>query len=390
MARIAFFTESLPPTGDVIGRFAWNLIHSLADQQHEIRVFSTYRSEQQTLPASHSRIEVVRPFRKWGLTEIPKIIPSLLSFRPDVIHVVQPHKEALTGLTNAMDLLPTLKPLLGKVTFVASLFDVSQSGLRKHRALLPQLDAITVSNREQRDLLMEYFSHSKRQPLIEVVPLGFARLTESGSSEIVIEEKSDNAIVQPLLEKFPLMVAVGGPVESHSNPLETFKTLAVALNKTPNSCAVVLGGWGPLPIRVRHSCEQILFDHDVQSRVLLTGDIDEQAEAELIARATCVISAPLAEGRLAYTRFVRSVQHIGRPLILSLAQADLDPIRWQHGENALVCAPTEGEMSQAIGILLHDEATRHRLQRNLAELSRSAVADQPGNLVSRLYVKTLT
>jgi glycosyltransferase involved in cell wall biosynthesis len=393
MARIAFFTESLPPSGDVIGRFAWDLIYSLANQQHEIRVFSTYRSEHQILPPSHPRIEILRPFRKWGLLELPKILPSLMSFRPEVIHVIQPHDESLMGLTNAMDLLPALKPVLGKPALIASFFDVSEKNFKKHRVLLSQVDAITVSNREQQDLFTNYFLKIGDQPLLEVVPLGFARASENASlisaDEIVIDESSGSEHLDNLLLDYPNIIAVGGPIESHKHPQTTFKALALTLGRLPNTAAVILGGWGPLPIRLRHECEQILFDHGVQARVLLTGKLDEIAETSILKRARCVLSAPISEARLAYTRFIRAVQHVGKPLVMSTEQAELDPIRWRNNENALVSKADEFGMSQALSVLIDDNETCERLSRNLTELSRTAVADQPGNLVSRLYVKAL-
>ncbi len=395
MARIAFFTESLPPAGDVIGRFAWDLIYSLADQQHDIRVFSTYVSERQELPASHSRIEIVRPFRRWGITELPKIVPSLLAFRPEVMHVIQPHREALRGLTNAMELLPAMKPVLGKPAFVASFFDVSESNLKRHRVLLSQLDAITVSNREQRDLFTSYYSTGVKQPLLEVVPLGFAkneRVASGLPGEILIIEDatSENEQLSKLKKTYSSVIAVGGPVESHADPLLSFSAIASALKHNAKSCAVILGGWGPLPIRLRHACEQILFDNDVAGRVLLTGTLNEDEEAWILSEADLVFAAPLSEARLAFTQFVRNAQKAGRAMILSHAQADLDPIRWIDGENAVVCESAVSSMTIALTQLLQDPATQDRLMRNLAEFSRTQVSDQPGNLVSRLYVKALT
>ena len=122
MARIAFFTEKLPSLDGrsstdavegAIANYSFELIRSLADQQHDVRVLSTYR-EGEAIPEGSSRLQIIRPFRSWSWLEIPRLIPTLLEFQPDVLHFIQPHGEALTGWTNAMTAVPSLAPLIGR------------------------------------------------------------------------------------------------------------------------------------------------------------------------------------------------------------------------------------------------------------------------------------
>ena len=110
MARIAFFTERLPAGGasqetDAIASFSYELMSSLADQQHEVSVYTTYR-EDEAGPPSHPRLRVLRPFRRWGWLELPRLVPILMEFQPEILHLIEPRAESLQGLTNAMSALP--------------------------------------------------------------------------------------------------------------------------------------------------------------------------------------------------------------------------------------------------------------------------------------------
>ena len=105
MAKIAFFIERLPPDADPISGFAYDLIRSLAEQSHEIRIYSTY-VEGAPLPPRHPRIEILRPFQSWGWLEIPRVLPLLMEFRPDVFHLIQPGTET----RRAMSILPAWLP----------------------------------------------------------------------------------------------------------------------------------------------------------------------------------------------------------------------------------------------------------------------------------------
>ncbi|MES2963616.1 MAG: hypothetical protein V4760_06970, partial [Bdellovibrionota bacterium] len=65
MARIAFFTERLPGNregidSDPIAAFSFDLMMSLADQQHDVSVYTTYREGEIGAEPSHPRMRVLR------------------------------------------------------------------------------------------------------------------------------------------------------------------------------------------------------------------------------------------------------------------------------------------------------------------------------------------
>ena len=171
MARVAFFTERLPPSSDPIASFSYSLMYSLAQQQHEVQVYSTYRSGED-LPPMHSRLQILRPFQRWSWMELPALLPNLISFSPQILHVIQPHARAVRGLTNAMSALPSLAPLIGKPRIVTTYYDLNSQRLSAHKLLLTGTHLATVSNSYQRARLLNYTGNFKRRrPRVEILPV---------------------------------------------------------------------------------------------------------------------------------------------------------------------------------------------------------------------------
>ncbi len=389
MARIAFFLEDLPPSDDAIARFSWELIRGLADQQHEIHVFSTYRANAD-LPDKHPRIEILRPFRDWGVMEIPKALPPLLSFRPEVLHVIQPHGRAIRGWSNAMALIPGLAPLLGGARTVVSFFDITERTLRRHRLLLAGADALTVSNERQRETVERFYDRRPPPPL-EVVPIPLSRQPETVALEFVLDAAAPSAdLLERLREKYPETLLVPGPVDQHLDPVDTFRAVAEVLRDRPRSCAAITGGWGSVPVRVRHAAEEMFFDAGVGDRVVLTGPLTIAEQNDWIRRSECVLISTLNESRMAFTQHLREAQALGAAIVMSTEQAGLDPIEWRDGENAWVRPRSTDSIRAAVSECLGDPSAREKVRRNNAEFSKSSVIDHPGNAISRLYVRALT
>lgn len=386
MARIAFFIDALPPGGDASARFGWDLIRSLADQQHEIQVFSTY-FEGAALPEEHPRVEILRPFTKWNLFEIHKALPLLIRFRPEVIHLIQPRGAMFTGWMNAMSVMPSLAPLLGGALTVASFFDINEKTLATHRHLLTGVDALTVSNARQKAAI-ETFLKGRAQPRIEIVPVTIshhpfssaatpARVTTSPSIDLLNRLRTDH----------PKTILVPGPIDQHTDAVATFREVAAILHERSDTCAAITGGWGSVPVRLRHAAEEVLFDAHVGDRVVLTGPLDDKEQSEWLRRADCVLVAPLDEARLAFTQHLREAQAMGAAIVMNDTQARLDPIAWRDGENAWVRERSIEAIRAAVLECLDDEETRTRVSRNAAEFSKSQVIDRPGNALSRLYAR---
>jgi glycosyltransferase involved in cell wall biosynthesis len=391
MAKIAFFTERLPTAdcsdSDPVAGFAYELIRSLADQQHDIRVFSTYR-EGAELPESHPRIQIARPFRSWSWLELPKILPMLLEFQPDVLHLIQPRGEALQGFTNAMSALPGFAPLIGRPVIVSSFYDLRDENLKNHRMLLLTSDAITVSNEPQLRLIGKYIASVGRSSKILILPVpGRALTTEKDAP---LEADRPEALMRTASAGTP-WIFVPGDVSDQREPKFLFREFARALYEESSLNLVIGGGWGrsKIPARERHAMMRIFDEFGVGNRVLLTGPLSIEVERWCLMKASFSFTAALPAEALGLQRVLREALEVAAPLMLSDEQAHLDALSWSHGENSLIVRREFGLWSDAILKAIRQPALLEHIRLRLPEFSRSEAVDQPGNVMSRIYAGIL-
>lgn len=395
MARLAFFTERLPPANDPIARFSYELIQSLADQQHDVRVFSTYR-EGEDLPPAHPRIEIIRPFKHWSWLELPRLLPLLLEFRPEILHLIQPRAEALGGMTNAMSGLAGFVPLLGGPAVVTSFYDLRDGDLRTHRIILHSSDVVTVSTDPQLSLLQRHLERISRATKISVLPVpavGVQRdsMTESASLppqngiHVALAPES----VLSLQAKFPDWIFIPGDVSEHFAADRLFDEIGKTLRQCPDVAIVIGGGWGSIPIRTRHALMKQLETQPLGARLLLTGPVEPEAERWLLANSRVTFLASLPAESLGLARILRLGLEVSAPLILSEEQALTDALSWRHGENAVIAGAGPRDWSRAMIESLTVSNVLDEIRARLPEFSRAEAVDQPANVMSRLYAELL-
>lgn len=380
MAKIAFFNERLPPDSDPVSGFSYELIRSLADQQHDVRVFSTYRAGEE-LPSAHPRIEIFRPFKSWSWLEVPRVIPLLMDFHPDIIHVIEPRAEALRGLSNAAHALPALAPLLNRPVLVSSYYDLRADGLKKHRFLLHSCDAVTVSNASQLKLLEDFFTPFSRSPELTLLPVP-ASISHEEPGEIQ-EAGSSSA----LGESDGTLIFVPGDIDSHSDPSLLFETLAGILHARPDVTVVFAGGWGRIPQRSRHELMRVFARSD--HRVFITGRLSASDERRYLARAKIVFMASLPLESLWWARVSRMALEASALPIITNEQASFDALEWRHGENAWILDLNPNTWFSSLSEALSSASLLESMCERLPEFVRAEAIDQPSNVVSRLYAHLL-
>lgn len=390
MGRIAFFTESLPPDEDPISTFSYDLVKTLADQQHEVRVFSTYL-EGQALPPSHSRIEVVRPFRNWSWLELPKMIPLLLDFQPEVIHLIQPRAAALSGWTNAMAALPSFAPLMGRPAIVASFFDLHEQRLNEQRLLLLASDVVTVSNQPQLELLNQFYSvHRKRpddhRPLSAVVPISTSLIK-------LRDDSSRDNFVRSFVSQNGQTVFIPGQVDEQSDPLGLFSLLAEILATNATATVVFGGGWGNIPQRTRHQFISKFENADAGARVLISGPLDEETLRFCLAKSTITILSSLSITSLRLTQVLSEGLACAAVLAITPNQSLLAAIPWKDRENVFLVGGPEKDWKHSLGVAIQEALGSkdlvNRIRAHLPDFVRAEGLDQPANTMSRLYAEAL-
>jgi hypothetical protein len=398
MAKIIFFTENLPSENDPISGFSYELMRSLAESQHEVRVLTTYRQDD-PLPPTVAHLEILRPFKKWSWLEVPAVMPILMQFAPDILHFIQPHGKALEGWTNAMTALPATAPFIGRPSVVTSFFDVRAQTLAAHKPLLLSSDAVTTTNASQLARLREFLEKSGHEPLTEVIPAPSLSLETSfsESSEAIVDE-----VLSPAIEAFfssrSKAVFIPGDVDQLENPPAVFRLLRDFLLRFPDAGAMVGGGWGKLKSLTRHEYMAEFEEADIGGRLLFTGPLSAGAERQCLARASAVFLAGFPPDSLAITRLLREGLAAGAVLVISERQAELDSLPWEDRMHAFIT--THGEagwgprLADALSLSESPHASsasslRSHFQERLGEFHRRETLDHPGNLMSRLYTRLL-
>lgn len=381
MARLAFFTEVLPASDRIddheITDFSYGLMTSLADQQHDVRVFSTYR-EGENLPASHPRLEIVRPFRKWSWLELPRLMPILLEFQPEILHFIQPRREAFSGLTNAMSALPGLAPLIGRPRIVVSLYDVRAQELQRNRLLLSAADTVIVANKRQADEVERWFADQSRTATIETVPLP----AQTPPEEIE---------VLPGLEQMPAtdLIFVPGDLTELKDRDALAMTLNELLSAIPSAGVIFGGGWGQLPLNERRAFMRSFEDRGNGARVLLTGPLSTAGELACLEASRVVLLAGLPDSSLSLARSIRQALHKQRPLVLNEDQCRLDPMKWRDRENAFIVSNDARTWGPTLSEALLDTESLRAIRSRLPDFARTEAVDEPGNAMSRIYAQVL-
>lgn len=404
MARIAFFTEKLPSLDGrsstdaaegAIANYSFELIRSLADQQHDVRVMSTYR-EGEVIPEGSTRLQIIRPFRSWSWLEIPRLIPTLLEFQPDVLHFIQPHGEALTGWTNAMTAIPSLAPLIGRPKVVLSLFDVRESELGRHRNLLLLTDSITVANRQQAEIVEKWWpENAKKKPFVTVVPLP---LTSNPSTTYLSGFESEDSILPASIGLSATIrgffgtgktILIPGEIDEHIDLERHASTFVELLTTIPDAQIAIAGGWGRWPSLKRKKFIEAFENANAGNRVLLTGPLNEECRREAIALSHCLFSASMPAESFLLPLWIRLAIGAGIPVVLSQEQVDIDPIPWRDRENAFIVDSEGKKWGAALAeALLTDDVTRSIASR-LPDFTRFEAVDRPGNVISRMYSELL-
>jgi glycosyltransferase involved in cell wall biosynthesis len=398
MARVAFFTERLPPDSHPIARFSYELMQTLVDQGHEIRVFSTYREGAES-PASDgqaNRLMILRPFKTWGWLELARTIPLLIDFQPDILHFIQPHKEALGGLSNVMSILPALGKFLDQAGVVTSLYDINDKDLKPLRWLMTTSHCVTTSNDRQKNLVEHYLEKHLGPSHARVVTL-----PATGTSRRIEEKDFTNNSAGPsagpslndhhekLLEVSEELIFVPGELDEHPNLEALFSALSRTLVEHPQAVTLFGGGWGKIPVGRRHELMGIFETQGVGARVALTGPIHEMAERQCLSRARVVFIASLARESLGLTRVLREAMGVSAPVIMSAEQAELDALRWKHGETALIVDNSASDWTWTLKRALSKEEVVAQIRAQLPEFNRLEVVDSPANVVSRIYAELM-
>jgi glycosyltransferase involved in cell wall biosynthesis len=372
MARVAFFTESL--TDSLIGQLSWEIVQTLCEQNHEVKVITSSDQNLDGLP-THRNLHIVQPFRRWSWLESIPVVPMLLEFRPDILHFAQPRGVRLQGWVNGMNILGATHAMLGRPLVVTSLFDVTdhQSWRRSLAMVLQQSDFITVTNRVQQQIISRWFVHQPYK--VQLWPI-----SRWGLRPLAL------ASTLPTEIPFTDWAFIPGPVSDHLSSRKLQDTLIELLRAAPTWGAVIGGGWGAVPPSERKAMMAELHRAGVAERVLWTGELSATQLSHYLQQCRAVVLVSVEHSSLIFANHLRVAISQRKPILISYLQ-----------KVAVDVAPaSEPLLHLALNL------TRHELRRAFQQLLSAIdtvvsstlpverdTLDESGNFLSRLYVDGL-
>lgn len=379
MAKIAFFTERLPSNDDDISLFSGALIQSLADQHHDIRIYTT--DDDRNWPSPHSRIEIVRPFLKWNWWEAAKLIPLLALDAPEIIHIIQPRHQSLAGFgPSSLNFLSALTSFPTRPKLVLSFYELDRRSLEKLRATLQVASMILVRTQQQKIELGESWKISAER--IAVLPALSLPTFSNFESESLPEALSS------LIESTNRFIFVPGGLDQHEDLDSLLKTLSLLAEADEGLNFVLQGSWSDLAISKRSQWQAKFKTNPAAGRTLMTGVISENTEGHLFRSAPVVMLATLDPDKLKFWKHSRRALSVGSPTVLATSQVQVDEVDWTeigsslHGESV-------SEIVKACLSFLNDEELRNKAREQAFELADRQVTDQPANHLTRIYLDLL-
>jgi hypothetical protein len=307
------------------------------------------------------------------------------------LHFIQPRAESLDGLTNAMNALAALVPLVGHPAVVTSLFDFrSARELQRYRTLFLASDVITTASEAQAKAVKTFLTmHGKRHAttkFVEIVPT----ITPAGSLPESPPPPDDFAseTLRVFFKTYDKIVFVPGDLDCCEDPGALLEILSRLMRQRPGLGVVIGGGWGRVQPLLRRQLLARIEDEGLGARLLLAGGLHPASERTCLLRATAIFVAALAPESLFLAQYLRASLAVAGTLVMEARQAELDPLPWRDRIHAFIAANRSGWESTLSEALDADDL-RNRIRLASRDFYRESVLDHPANLMSRLYSRTL-
>ncbi len=236
MARVLVLTDRQPADFEWKGAFAWDLIRSLAESQHQVLVLTTEDPGQ--IEVSHPRLTIARPAKSWGVQNLPKFLQAILMFRPEVICTITPQASSLPKGLSIWPYLHSACNVMPKIQRFSTFFE--SADVEKNPAVLSW---------HQGSKSCIVFTGNQRQQLRRLHPGNI----DVSPFEMQLHHDED---LQPSAEPY---VFIPAPVSEWASPAKNLDTLRDHLLKNPGLHARINGGWGEWPASERRSAWQLLM-----------------------------------------------------------------------------------------------------------------------------------
>lgn len=289
MARVLVLTDRQPSDPDWKGAFAWSLIRSLADSQHQVLVLTTVDID--TIEISHPRLTIARPAKSWQALYFPKFLQAIMMFRPEVIHTFVGRPSRLPGALTVWPYLHSLNMMLPGVRRYSTVFESDDLGEKDPALLWHQGSrACVVFSKEQKSRLTPRLNCA-----VEISPLELEAKFESAEEE-----------------RAPYLL-IPAPVSEWKNPEADLNSLLQHLIKNLELHVRVVGGWGDWPASSRRRAWAALMPIADRLHMQESATLAQLAEFTGASQGLWLETLPTHSWRHTLSRLV--ADQLGKPVI---------------------------------------------------------------------------
>ncbi len=363
MAKIVVFSDAIQDHHSRT-HFSRQIVNHAAETSNEI-YFVTQDDTASELLGYHSKVQILRAFRKWNLFEAAKLLPVLFQIKADIFHFVQPLRKI--GLNHAYPILAAFAKT-SNTQNILSLVDLDANFTHGLELMISTSRLISVLDPSQAISLQKKYGDIS----IECLPAG-AYQDWSGAIENV------NANSEPY-------VFLAENLHQYSSPFNVIRILVAQMKKMRELHLVCSGSLLDFDLKTRRLVLQAL--NPVASRVRWTGPIPPKEKLSVLKTANVVILCGLRYSPQLIHDNIGLILSAQTPALLSPAQVQTSQIPIQNNYHARVIE--ESQVEETLNELLNSEANRNLLRNNMADLRFTHSEDNLGNRLSRLYTKILS
>ncbi len=359
MAKILLVCDQVTPA-------SWDLAQALKSQQHQV-ILLTGREQ---IVENTNGIEFMAFFKNWTALEVARLLPTLVSMQPQIIHFVLESDRVTAAHLGLWGFAKTRRSVVFTLTFLHVEKALSQN--QRVRYLVQQSDIVTCPSIDSLALLRGINIKTERQGRAVLPPvLSFHESTALPSDQdLEIEEllAEERYLVRPFSQ-------------DHFNPKAPFFTELLQALKFYT--VVLLGSQDHWNLRERKLFQAWLQSEGLESRWLLTGHQSIDDSRHLIKNAEAIWLSGLSLSPIELTEYFLKVIDSTSTLILDSSQELLHAPLWRNGQNCWIQdRPAEQFFSDSQLKLAYE------LDRNSVE--RKHLVDAPLNELNRLYNKALS
>ena len=301
MKRVTLVSEVSPFEDTSFSQGLLTLIQSILKLSYEVQIITTF-SDNETISFHHPRCTVLRPFQRWNWLEFVKVQGSLLHFRPNVVHIVEPFYKSKSAF-HALNMLSAFVHTFLKAPLIISYFDTSFEKLNAsyHKRLIQESQVVTFANPTAHHLV-DCLSTNHSSWLPFYFPI----------------HREDFSFSHSLFFKTPA-VLVGSLNESFFEPL-WLERLNLWLQKNPQAGLIGIDGFTHSKPLYKAHFQKKIQEHDLSDRIVVLEGLTEKEKSFFMVNAHCIFlnSTPLISWELVSTLNV--AQSKNTPLIVSQQQ----------------------------------------------------------------------